>query len=200
MSLQTVLGSNWNLASNKMSKFKSNILPSAYISSPQDINGVNENPIRHTSTGLERRQQQSLKTVSAKSMKNTRPTFSAEYQPDLFPRSSSPFNTAIQNSTPVAAAVTPSPKSQGNRGDEIANASERFDSAAIPFVEKGNGTWRNCGKLFRANIVLADEDNGAEIFDLNDSCAIERYYRVADRYELSSSILFWLCFEIGKTC
>ena len=177
-----------------MSKFSTNGLPSACIPSPQDINGVNENPIRHTSNGLERRQQQSLKTVSAKSMKNTRTTFSAEYQPDPFPRPSSPFNTAIQNSMPVTATVTPSPKSQGDRGDERANASERFDSATIPFVEEGNGTWRKYGKIFRANIVLADEDNGAEIFDLNDSCAIERYYRVADRYELSSSVLFCVFF------
>jgi hypothetical protein len=177
-----------------MSKFKSNILPSAYISSPQYINGVNENPIRHTSTGLERQQQQSLKIVPAKSMKNTRTTFSPQNQPDIFPRSSSPFSTAIQSSTPVAAAVTPSPKSKANRGNERANASERFDTAAIPFVEEGNGTWRKYGKLFRANIVSSDEDAGADFFDLSDSYAIERYYRVADRYELSSSILLCVLF------
>ena len=51
---------------------------------------------------------------------------------------------------------------------------------AVEEVDKG---WRTYGKMFRANIVLADESNGGNIFALSDSCSIERYYRVADRYE-----------------
>eukprot|EP00535_Pseudo-nitzschia_heimii_P008380 CAMPEP_0197189184 /NCGR_PEP_ID=MMETSP1423-20130617/19300_1 /TAXON_ID=476441 /ORGANISM="Pseudo-nitzschia heimii, Strain UNC1101" /LENGTH=479 /DNA_ID=CAMNT_0042641233 /DNA_START=410 /DNA_END=1846 /DNA_ORIENTATION=+ len=49
---------------------------------------------------------------------------------------------------------------------------------AVEEVDKG---WRRYGKMFRANIVLADESNGGNIFALSDSCSIERYYRVADR-------------------
>jgi hypothetical protein len=41
--------------------------------------------------------------------------------------------------------------------------------------------WRRYGKLFRANLVLNDEQNGGNSFSLSDSCTIERYYRVADR-------------------
>jgi hypothetical protein len=42
-------------------------------------------------------------------------------------------------------------------------------------------TWRKYGKLLRANLVLNDEQNGGNSFTLNDSCTIDRYYRVADR-------------------
>ncbi|KAL3906415.1 MAG: hypothetical protein SGILL_009280, partial [Bacillariaceae sp.] len=41
--------------------------------------------------------------------------------------------------------------------------------------------WRKHGKKFRANLVLADDAQGDGAFTLNESCTIERYYRVADR-------------------
>ncbi|KAL3912970.1 MAG: hypothetical protein SGILL_006677, partial [Bacillariaceae sp.] len=42
-------------------------------------------------------------------------------------------------------------------------------------------SWRKHGKKFRANLVLADDAQGDNVFTLSESCTIERYYRVADR-------------------
>lgn len=79
-------------------------------------------------------------------------------------------------------AVTPSPSWRDNRRvDERAKTSQNLDAAAVPFIEEDNETWREHGKLFRANIVEADESNGGDVFAISDSCAIQRYYRVADR-------------------
>ena len=69
----------------------------------------------------------------------------------------------------------------------------------MPTMDDGNGTWRMHGKLFRANIVLTDEINGGNAFALSNSCAIERYYRVADRYERNryfdlNTSLVYICF------
>ena len=61
-------------------------------------------------------------------------------------------------------------------------------------VEEVDEGWRTYGKMFRANIVSADESNGGNIFTLSDSCAIERYYRVADRYEFILSAYFVINF------
>jgi hypothetical protein len=41
--------------------------------------------------------------------------------------------------------------------------------------------WRKHGKVFRANLVLADDANGGNSFALSENCSITRYYRVADR-------------------
>ena len=127
-------------------------------------------------------------------MKKTTFTFSQEHRSGNFPRSPSPFSTSAQNSTPVAPVVTPSPKSNYNRSKIKANSSQILDDTPIPTVEN-NGAWRKHGKLFRANIVLADEGDGGNIFALSDSCAIERYYRVADRYELILSTLLCVWFR-----
>ena len=90
----------------------------------------------------------------------------------------------------MAAVITPSPNSRGSLSNEKVDSSQKTDDAEIPFAE-GDGTWRKHGKLFRSNIVLADEETGGNMFALSDSCAIERYYRVADRYELR--LLVSLC-------
>jgi len=121
---------------------------------------------------------QSRGGIPTATMKNTRPI---ESHPNEFPLLSSPFATAKASITPIAVTVTPSPKLKDNRGNDEGNASKELDSASIPFAEEGNEKWRQHGKLFRANIVSADEGNGGNIFSLSDSCAIERYYRVADR-------------------
>jgi hypothetical protein len=125
-------------------------------------------------------------------MKNTRPI---ESQPNEFPLLSSPFTTATGTITSMAVTVTPSPKLKDNRGNDKDNAFKELDTASIPFAEEGNEKWRQHGKLFRANIVSADEGNGGSIFSLSDSCAIERYYRVADRCEKIFASLFCYAFS-----
>lgn len=44
-----------------------------------------------------------------------------------------------------------------------------------------NDDWRRHGKLYRANIVLTDENSEGNTFSLSNTCSINRYYRVADR-------------------
>lgn len=84
-------------------------------------------------------------------------------QESRLPQSPSSFFESNGNSVPMAV-VAPSPNLKGSRLGE---------------------TWRNHGKSFRANIVLADEETDGDKFALSDCCAIERYYRVADRYEFT---------------
>jgi len=113
-------------------------------------------------------------------MKNTTSNFPQVSRSDHLIRSPSLISGATGNSTPMAAVITPSPNSRGSLSNEKVDSSQKTDDAEIPFAE-GDGTWRKHGKLFRSNIVLADEETGGNMFALSDSCAIERYYRVADR-------------------
>jgi len=115
-------------------------------------------------------------------MKSASPTISWDIRSHPMPRSSPSFSAAIGSTAPIDAAVTPSPKSKGGlRENERADDKQKLGTGIISFVEADNGIWRKHGKFFRANIVLADEGNGGNVFALSDSCAIERYYRVADR-------------------
>ena len=41
--------------------------------------------------------------------------------------------------------------------------------------------WRKHGKLFRARLVLNDEDKDGNAFQVSNHCSIERYYKVAER-------------------
>mmetsp|Transcript_32633 Transcript_32633/g.76925 ORF Transcript_32633/g.76925 Transcript_32633/m.76925 type:complete len:601 (-) Transcript_32633:238-2040(-) len=75
--------------------------------------------------------------------------------------------------------VSPSPKSQRNACDrKLETCTTRTTDDAI---NDGSESWRNHGKMFRANVLIADERNGGNAFTLSDTCSIERYYRVADR-------------------
>jgi len=83
----------------------------------------------------------------------------------------------------IAASITPSPESKVKRRKEKTTPSQKLGTTLKPSIKESNFTWRKHGKHFRTNIVLADEGDGRNMFALSDSCAIERYYRVADRYE-----------------
>jgi hypothetical protein len=41
--------------------------------------------------------------------------------------------------------------------------------------------WRKYGKLYRAKIIMEDEENGGNTFVLSGNCRIERYYSVAEK-------------------
>jgi hypothetical protein len=41
--------------------------------------------------------------------------------------------------------------------------------------------WRERGKLFRAKLIMKDEESGGDAFTLSHDCEIEKYYDVAER-------------------
>jgi hypothetical protein len=41
--------------------------------------------------------------------------------------------------------------------------------------------WRERGRLFRANLIMKDEESGGDAFTLSHDCEIEKYYNVAER-------------------
>ena len=45
----------------------------------------------------------------------------------------------------------------------------------------GQETWRKHGKLFRAKLIMNDEESGGNTFVLTNNCSIEKYYDVAER-------------------
>lgn len=48
-------------------------------------------------------------------------------------------------------------------------------------VIRSSESWRSHGKMYRAKLVLMDEEKGGNTFVLSNHCSIERYYRVAER-------------------
>ena len=89
-----------------------------------------------------------------------------------------------------AQLVSPSPKAKGRHLNVNEGPSRTTDGAQVEDDE----TWRNHGRLFRSKILTDDEASG-NMFALSDSCAIERYYRVADRYEYNTSTSLFMCFK-----
>lgn len=45
----------------------------------------------------------------------------------------------------------------------------------------GAEAWRERGKLYRAKLIMKDEESGGDAFTLSDECEIEKYYDVAER-------------------
>jgi hypothetical protein len=46
-------------------------------------------------------------------------------------------------------------------------------------------SWRHHGKVYRAHIILQDEQKGGNAFVLSNQCSIDRYYRVAEKVRIS---------------
>ena len=61
-------------------------------------------------------------------------------------------------------------------------------------VRDGGEQWRNHGKLFRARLLMKDEEMGGNFFVLSNECDIERYYEVADKVRLQ--ILYLLLYVL----
>ncbi len=111
---------------------------------------------------------------------NTTPDLTQGSPSDLLVRSPSPIPRAAESSTRDASVITPSPNSRGSLLNEKVDFSQILNDPGMSFAE-GDGEWRKHGKIFRSNIISDDEESGGNMFALSDSCAIERYYRVADR-------------------
>ena len=52
--------------------------------------------------------------------------------------------------------------------------------ASAESTRDGEG-WRKHGKLYRAKLIMEDEESGGNTFVLSNKCNIERYYNVAER-------------------
>jgi hypothetical protein len=52
---------------------------------------------------------------------------------------------------------------------------------ASPTSVQSSESWRKHGKMYRAELVLLDEEKGGNTFVLSNNCSIDRYYRVAER-------------------
>jgi hypothetical protein len=59
-------------------------------------------------------------------------------------------------------------------------------------VRDGGEQWRKHGKLFRAKLLMQDEESGGNTFVLSNNCQIERYYDVAEKVSHSITIVFVL--------
>jgi hypothetical protein len=48
-------------------------------------------------------------------------------------------------------------------------------------IRDGGEQWRKHGKIFRAKLLMKDEESGGNFFVLSNNCEIERYYDVAEK-------------------
>lgn len=104
--------------------------------------------------------------------------------------------TAASNSTATTSNVVPTSSSssssllrsdgrnESNNGQSLSQSHPLAQSSADAIG------WRKHGKLFRARLVLEDEDKGGNAFTLSNDCSIERYYKVAERVRFL--LLFYL--------
>lgn len=122
------------------------------------------------------------------SLTSSRPTKKASVAPaPVTPSPASHRKTVTIATSPTSVSYSPSVTSHLNK-----SPGPRKDGEA-------DEAWRRHGKLFRANLVLNDEQNGGNSFSLSDSCTIERYYRVADRVRCCGGLrlLLFQCPVIG---
>lgn len=57
--------------------------------------------------------------------------------------------------------------------------------------------WRERGKLFRAKIMMKDEESGGDVFTLSNQCEIEKYYDVAERVSAVNDVVSSVSFLDG---
>jgi len=86
------------------------------------------------------------------------------------------------NSRPAAAAPAPAPAPLSSMTTEMANVIIAKHSNVLKDSSRsGQETWRKHGKLFRAKLIMNDEESGGNTFVLTNNCSIEKYYDVAER-------------------
>jgi hypothetical protein len=55
-------------------------------------------------------------------------------------------------------------------------------------MDDGTEAWRERGKLYRAKLIMKDEESGGDAFTLSNECEIEKYYDVGERV---SAFIIW---------
>ena len=102
----------------------------------------------------------------------------------------------IQHPQPTfSSSISGSMDDDDDYDDEVTQEDE--DTLSVGSTE----TWRKHGKAFRAQLVLMDEEKGGNTFVLSNNCAIDRYYRVAERVSkllhtaLHNISIRWPCYN-----
>jgi hypothetical protein len=74
------------------------------------------------------------------------------------------------------------PPSHSKKKSKVAVREERKRREQVKEVDEAAvEAWRERGKLFRAKLIMDDEETGGDSFTLSHDCEIEKYYDVAER-------------------
>ena len=96
-------------------------------------------------------------------------------------KTSSTLGTSSAPFTPP----TPPPPAENQSflppGMSTTNSYDLSATSPVSLTSDPNEAWRKHGKLYRAQLVLTDEEKGGNTFVLSSNCSIERYYKVAER-------------------
>lgn len=90
------------------------------------------------------------------------------------------FASTISTTTSSPPLAVPSSPSTTEQSTTI------FTKYAQEHKESREGleAWRKHGKIFRATLIMADEESGGNTFVLSNQCSIEKYYDVAERVRI----------------
>jgi hypothetical protein len=106
-------------------------------------------------------------------------TLSKARSPANSKHSTSVLNRKFAVTSP-AKSPAPAPAPSTKLSCESSNASvDRSPMSSLSLDP--SQAWRKHGKLYRARLVLNDEDEGCNTFVLSNKCSIERYYKVAEK-------------------
>ena len=88
--------------------------------------------------------------------------------------------TRVQKSSLKPPSMGPRRKSKAVIRKERQRQEAKYDGAEA---------WRERGQLYRAKLIMKDEESGGDAFTLSDQCEIEKYYDVAERV---SALVGWV--------
>ena len=97
-----------------------------------------------------------------------------EYQDDV---SSSSMNNRVQKSS-----LKPPSMGRARKPKAVVRKERKRREGA---KDDGAEAWRERGKLYRAKLIMKDEESGGDAFTLSNDCEIEKYYDVGERVSLS---------------
>ena len=97
--------------------------------------------------------------------------------------------------TPLSPPPPPPPAENQSLlppGMSTTNSYDLSTTSPVSLSSDPNEAWRKHGKLYRAQLVLTDEEKGGNTFVLSSNCSIERYYKVAERVSWMPSVCSYL--------
>eukprot|EP00934_Nitzschia_sp_Nitz4_P001360 Nitzschia sp. Nitz4//scaffold333_size18811//15939//18204//NITZ4_008758-RA/size18811-augustus-gene-0.42-mRNA-1//-1//CDS//3329548238//1360//frame0 len=101
------------------------------------------------------------------------------------PRTMSPIPSGGVRVVSTQTTTTPSPAPVYSGTVSVASTAVSSQpsqrSSSMSKAGRDANDWRKHGKRYRAELLLADEEKGGSTFEVHSNCAIERYYRVAER-------------------
>ena len=107
---------------------------------------------------------------------------------EMYIKNAKPLRPSLKApSKPAASKYSPSRIEQPPVIKEPSPTIEEMSDQASNW--SGEEGWRKYGMMYRARLVLTDEEKGGSAFVLSKTCGIDRYYRVADRVSESNGRL-----------